>query len=239
MKVRIVIPARLQSSRLPKKLIKKIGDKTLIEHVCLRAKKIKCNSIIVATDSKVIKNIVEGCNIDCWFSNKKFVNGTDRISALSKALKFQTNDIVINIQGDEFNFSLKGVTKMIETMKRKRLIKVSTLIFKNNKKEILNDANMVKTVIDSNNEALVFTRLPIPYNSSQSSFIHIGIYGYRVDVLQKYPNLTVSPFEISEKLEQLRFLWNNVKIKCLLLKNNTSLSINTQKDLRLARKIKS
>ena len=239
MKVRIVIPARLQSSRLPKKLIKKIGDKTLIEHVCLRAKKIKCNSIIVATDSKVIKNIVEGCNIDCWFSNKKFVNGTDRISALSKALKFQTNDIVINIQGDEFNFSLKGVTKMIETMKRKRLIKVSTLIFKNNKKEILNDVNMVKTVIDSNNEALVFTRLPIPYNSSQSSFIHIGIYGYRVDVLQKYPNLIVSPFEISEKLEQLRFLWNNVKIKCLLLKNNTSLSINTQKDLRLARKIKS
>ena len=239
MKVRIVIPARLQSSRLPKKLIKKIGDKTLIEHVCLRAKKIKCNSIIVATDSKVIKKIVEKYNIDCWFSNKKFVNGTDRISALSKALKFQTNDIVINIQGDEFNFSLKGVTKMIETMKRKRLIKVSTLIFKNNKKEILNDANMVKTVIDSNNEALVFTRLPIPYNSSQSSFIHIGIYGYRVDVLQKYPNLIVSPFEISEKLEQLRFLWNNVKIKCLLLKNNTSLSINTQKDLRLARKIKS
>ena len=239
MKVRIVIPARLQSSRLPKKLIKKIGDKTLIEHVCLRAKKIKCNSIIVATDSKVIKKIVEKYNIDCWFSNKKFVNGTDRISALSKALKFQKNDIVINIQGDEFNFSLKGVTKMIETMKRKRLIKVSTLIFKNNKKEILNDANMVKTVIDSNNEALVFTRLPIPYNSSQSSFIHIGIYGYRVDVLQKYPNLIVSPFEISEKLEQLRFLWNNVKIKCLLLKNNTSLSINTQKDLRLARKIKS
>ena len=239
MKVRIVIPARLQSSRLPKKLIKKIGDKTLIEHVCLRAKKIKCNSIIVATDSKVIKNIVEGCNIDCWFSNKKFVNGTDRISALSKALKFQTNDIVINIQGDEFNFSLNGVTKMIETMKRKRLIKVSTLIFRNNEKEILNDTNMVKTVIDSNNEALVFTRLPIPYNSSQSSFIHIGIYGYRVDVLQKYPNLIVSPFEISEKLEQLRFLWNNVKIKCLLLKNNTSLSINTQKDLRLARKIKS
>ena len=239
MKVRIVIPARLQSSRLPKKLIKKIGDKTLIEHVCLRAKKIKCNSIIVATDSKVIKKIVEKYNIDCWFSNKKFVNGTDRISALSKSLKFQKNDIVINIQGDEFNFSLKGVTKMIETMKRKRLIKVSTLIFKNNKKEILNDANMVKTVIDSNNEALVFTRLPIPYNSSQSSFIHIGIYGYRVDVLQKYPNLKVSPFEISEKLEQLRFLWNNVKIKCLLLKNNTSLSINTQKDLRLARKIKS
>tara|TARA_B100001123_G_scaffold259503_1_gene289162 strand:+ start:609 stop:1328 length:720 start_codon:yes stop_codon:yes gene_type:complete len=239
MKVRIVIPARLQSSRLPKKLIKKIGDKTLIEHVCLRAKKIKCNSIIVATDSKVIKKIVEKYNIDCWFSNKKFVNGTDRISALSKALKFQKNDIVINIQGDEFNFSLKGVTKMIETMKRKRLIKVSTLIFRNNEKEILNDTNMVKTVIDSNNEALVFTRLPIPYNSSQSSFIHIGIYGYRVDVLQKYPNLIVSPFEISEKLEQLRFLWNNVKIKCLLLKNNTSLSINTQKDLRLARKIKS
>ena len=100
-------------------------------------------------------------------------------------MKFQKNDIVINIQGDEFNFSLKGVTKMIETMKRKRLIKVSTLIFRNNEKEILNDTNMVKTVIDSNNEALVFTRLPIPYNSSQSSFIHIGIYGYRVDVLQK------------------------------------------------------
>lgn len=238
MKIRIVIPARLQSSRLPKKLIKEINGKTLIEHVCLRAKKIQCDSVVVATDSLSIKSIVEKCNLDCWYSKKIFENGTDRISELSKILKYSNNDIIINIQADEFHFSLSGIKKLITIMKNKKSIDVATLIFKNKNLEIFNDKNMVKAVIDTDNNALVFTRLPVPYNNNKTSYIHIGIYAYRVGVIKKYPKLAPSPFEKSEKLEQLRFLWNNIQIKCVLLKNHSSYSINTQKDLKLARKFK-
>ena len=127
---------------------------------------------------------------------------------------------------------------MIGYMKRQSSINVTTLIFKNNNKNIFNDKNMVKVAIDANNQALIFTRSPIPYNGSADSYIHIGIYGYRVSILKQYSQLNVCPYEKSEKLEQLRFLWNNIKIKCLLLKQNSSLSINTLKDLKMARSIK-
>ena len=238
MKTRIVIPARLESSRLPKKLIKKINGKTLIEHVFTRAKKIKCDSLVIATDNRIIKDIAESSNMDCWFSRKSFLNGTHRISALSDELKYKNSDIVINIQADEFNFPISGVSRMINYMKRQSSINVTTLIFKNNNKNIFNDKNMVKVAIDTNNQALIFTRSPIPYNGSTDSYIHIGIYGYRVSILKKYSQLNLCPYEKSEKLEQLRFLWNNIKIKCLLLKQNSSLSINTLKDLKMARSIK-
>ena len=134
MKTRIVIPARLESSRLPKKLIKKINGKTLIEHVFTRAKKIKCDSLVIATDNKIIKDIAESSNMDCWFSRKSFLNGTHRISALSDELKYKNSDIVINIQADEFNFPISGVSRMINYMKRQSSINVTTLIFKNNNK---------------------------------------------------------------------------------------------------------
>ncbi len=238
MKTRIVIPARLESSRLPKKLIQKINGKSLIEHVCLRAKKIKTDSLIVATDSKEIQEIVKKINIDCWFSKNIFLNGTHRIAFLSKRFKYNKNDIVINIQADEFNFSLNGVSKLIDSMKRFPQVKVATLIYRNNKKIIHNDKNSVKVLIDREKNAFIFSRCLIPFNNKAESLIHIGIYAYRVDVLNSYINLSISPYEKYEKLEQLRFLWNNIKIKCILLKNNKSVSVNSLKDLRIARKFK-
>ena len=117
MKVRIIIPARLDSSRFPKKLIKMINGKTLIEHVCLRAKKLKPDSLVVATDSVVIKEIVENNKIEVWYSKKKYNSGTERIAGLVKDYKFNKKDIIINIQGDEYNFSITGAKKLINYLK--------------------------------------------------------------------------------------------------------------------------
>ena len=92
MKTRIIIPARLKSTRFPNKLIQLINNISLIEHICIRAKKIPCYSVIVATDDIKIKSLVEQHGIDVWFSKKKFLNGTHRIAYLCKEYGFNKND---------------------------------------------------------------------------------------------------------------------------------------------------
>ena len=91
MKTRIIIPARLKSTRFPNKLIQLINNISLIEHICIRAKKIPCYSVIVATDDIKIKSLVEQHGIDVWFSKKKFLNGTHRIACLCKEYGFNKN----------------------------------------------------------------------------------------------------------------------------------------------------
>ena len=90
MKTRIIIPARLKSSRFPEKLVQNINDISLIEHIILRAKKLPHYSITVATDDDKIKNLVEKHNINVWFSKKTYVNGTHRIAAMCRDLKFNS-----------------------------------------------------------------------------------------------------------------------------------------------------
>ena len=141
MKTRIIIPARLKSSRFPNKLIKIINGKTLIEHICLRAKKLKYDSLIVATDSLKIKDIIEKIGINVWYCQKKYSSGTERIAGLSSDLKFKKNDIVVNIQGDEYNFPLSAVNKIINDLRLSKKRIVSTIIYKTYDKKIINQNN--------------------------------------------------------------------------------------------------
>jgi len=233
MKTRIIIPARLKSSRFPNKLIKMINGKTLIEHVCLRAKKLKYDSLIVATDSLKIKDIIENIGIDVWYCQKKYSSGTERIAGLSSDLKFKKNDIIINIQGDEYNFPLSAVNKIIDHLKISKKRIVSTAIYMTKDKKIINNRDSVKVVTDKNNNALYFSRSLIPYNSDHEYSIHLGIYGYKVGLLEMYSSFIKSKFEKSESLEQLRFVYNNVPVHCIKIKNHNSISINSINDLKL------
>ena len=235
MKTRIVIPARLKSSRFPNKLIKIINGKTLIEHVCLRAKKLKYDSLTVATDSLKIKDIIEGIGINVWYCQKKYSSGTERIAGLSSDLKFKKNDIIINIQGDEYNFPLNAVNKVINDLKISKKRIVSTIIYMTQDKKIINNKDSVKVVTDKNNNALYFSRSPIPYSSDHEYSIHLGIYGYKAGLLETYSSFIKSEFEKSESLEQLRFLYNNVPVHCMKIKNHNSISINSVNDLKLVK----
>ncbi len=235
MKNRIIIPARLKSTRFPNKLIKLINGTSLIEHICTRAKKIKHDSLIVATDDQKIKSIVDKLNIDVWFSKKKYINGTHRIAALSKDLKFNSNDNVINIQGDEYNFSLKGVKDIIANLSLSKNKYVYTLISRSFSKNSVYNSDVVKVVVNQNNQALYFSRTPIIYRKNNEHIIHIGIYGYKASLLRDYLLFKRSPYEISESLEQLRFIWNEVPIYCINVSKNNSVSINSPNDLKLAK----
>ena len=235
MKTRIIIPARLKSSRFPNKLIKIINGKTLIEHVCLRAKKLKYDSLIVATDSLKIKDIIEKIGVNVWYCQKKYSSGTERIAGLSSDLKFKKNDIVINIQGDEYNFPLSAVNKIIIDLRLSKKRIVSTVIYTTYDKKIINNKDSVKVVTDKNNNALYFSRSLIPYNSDHEYFVHLGIYGYKASLLEEYSSLVKSGFEKSESLEQLRFVYNNVPVHCIKIKSHNSISINSVNDLKLVK----
>ena len=235
MKTRIIIPARLKSSRFPNKLIKIINGKTLIEHVCLRAKKLKYDSLIVATDSLKIKDIIEKIGVNVWYCQKKYSSGTERIAGLSSDLKFKKNDIVVNIQGDEYNFPLSAVNKIINDLRLSKKRIVSTVIYTTYDKKIINNKDSVKVVTDKNNNALYFSRSLIPYNSDHEYFVHLGIYGYKASLLEEYSSLVKSGFEKSESLEQLRFVYNNVPVHCIKIKSHNSISINSVNDLKLAK----
>ncbi|MBH44320.1 MAG: hypothetical protein CMD88_02545 [Gammaproteobacteria bacterium] len=231
MSIKIIIPARLNSSRLPRKIMRRIGNITLLEHIVNRAKKLKYTNLIVATDNNEVKNLVHSLDIECWYSSRKFDNGTHRIGYFTKIKKFNTTDIIINIQADEYNFSLSGVEKLINYLSKKSSHSVATLIYKDSNKKNYNNPNIVKAIVDNKNNALYFTRQKSPFSSSNNFYTHIGIYGYKINALKKYSELERSNYENNEKLEQLRYIWNNIPIHCILLPINKSVSINTIDDL--------
>ncbi|MFL2559621.1 MAG: 3-deoxy-manno-octulosonate cytidylyltransferase [Gammaproteobacteria bacterium] len=237
MKVRIIIPARLKSKRFPNKLVKNLKGKSIIEHVCLRAKKLNYDSLIVATDSNEIKTLIDNINIETYLSKKKYLNGTERIADLCKKRSFGKNDIIINIQGDELNFPVNAVNKMINYLKKSKEKIMTTVIVQSNNRNHYINKDCVKVITNKNDNALCFSRSPLPYDSSSNYLLHIGLYGYKVSLLNEYSSFKKSMQEAKESLEQLRFLYNHVEIKCIKLKSHNSISINSPNDLKLAQKL--
>ena len=99
------------------------------------------------------------------------------------------------------------------------------------------NSDVVKVVVNQNNQALYFSRTPIIYRKNNEHIIHIGIYGYKASLLRDYLLFKRSPYEISESLEQLRFIWNEVPIYCINVSKNNSVSINSPNDLKLAKRM--
>jgi len=150
MNVHIIIPARLGSTRLKNKMLKKILGKTLIEHMCERALKLNFKNLVVATDSKEIIETVAKYNINTYFSSKKFNNGTERIRDYLIKKNIPGNDVIINIQGDELNFSLVTVRKMISFLKKNRSYEIITLYIKLHHLQYLTIQIMLKLLLIAN-----------------------------------------------------------------------------------------
>ena len=237
MKIRIIIPARLKSKRFPNKLIKNLKGKSIIEHVCSRAKKLNYDSLIVTTDSNEIKKLIDSINIETYLSKKKYLNGTERIADLCKKRSFGKNDIIINIQGDELSFPVNAVNKMINYLKKSKEKEMTTVVVQSNNRNNYINKNCVKVITNKNDNALYFSRSPLPYDSSSNYLLHIGLYGYKVSLLNEYLSFKKSTDEAKESLEQLRFLYNDIQIKCIKLKKHNSISINSPNDLKLAQKL--
>ena len=237
MKIKIIIPARLKSTRLSNKLLRVVSGKTIIQHVCERAVRVQCDDLIVTSDSKKITDIVDQMQITTYLSKKNFRNGTERIAHLCKVKNFKDSDVIINLQADELNFPIHAINRIINLFNSNKKVNVATVVTKNsNKKDYLNK-DIVKVVLDNEYNSLYFSRRPIPHNYSKYFYSHIGIYAYKVSALHSYTKFKQSMLEKHESLEQLRFLCNGISIKCVLVKQNKSISINSNNDLKLARKL--
>ena len=151
-------------------------------------------------------------------------------------------DVIVNVQGDEPFVKKEPLQNLLSvfTSDRKRDVQVASLMHEIHDEELIINPNTVKVVIDNYSNALMFSRSVIPFRRDKAASVtyykHIGIYAYRKDALMNFTNWDQAPLEASEKLEQLRYLENGVKIR-MVLTNESPVSIDTPEDLDRARKL--
>ena len=241
--LRIVIPARYQSTRFPGKPLQEIGGLPMIAHTYQRALEANVDSIVIATDDERIAAAVKAIGSDVFFSTTEHASGTERIAEVAQQLGYDDEDIVINLQGDEPFVPAILLRQTAETLAMHADASMATVYIPLESSVDVFNPNIVKVVLDKHNYALYFSRASIPWlrgvfdNESQPNFDltsfhrHIGIYAYRAGFVKCYHELVISPLEKQESLEQLRVLWNGHKI---ILSQATELpgqEVNTPEDL--------
>lgn len=241
-----IIPARFGSTRFPGKPLVQINNKSMVHNVYVQASLV-FDEVWVATDDVRIVNEVESFGGNVVLTKKKHKSGTDRCAeAIEKiqTLKNKKWDVVINVQGDEPFIKTEQLKEIKKCFKTKRT-QIATLIKPINNKEDIFNTNKPKVVINNKNEAIYFSRLPIPFLrgidekrwvTKHSFYKHIGLYGYRTDILLEITKLEVSKLEKAESLEQLRWIENGYKIKTAFTEHE-SISIDTPKDLEKVKQL--
>lgn len=234
-----IIPSRYESTRFPGKPLVEINGKTMIQRVYEQSKKASSLlDVVVATDDDRIFNHVKSFGGKVVMTSSNHVSGTERCA--EAVGKLSSNfDIVINIQGDEPFIDPEQINQISSCFDDPKT-DIATLIKKINSVEELFNPNRPKVEIGEDNFAKMFSRSAIPeipntgkkdWLSSRVFFRHIGIYGYRVDVLTKISQLPISLLEEKERLEQLRWLENNYAIK-VAETEHAAIAIDTPEDLK-------
>ncbi len=237
MTVSALIPARLNSTRLEKKLIKNLGGIPVIVRTYQNICSTKLfDEVVVVTDSDDIINVLKEYDIKFLKSKEDHNTGTDRIAEFSKKFK---SDIIINVQGDE-PFVLKDdLSKIINTFKNdiENKINVISLMTKLISVEEINNPNNVKVVVDKNNNSLMFSRSIIPYKRVENNvnyFKHIGIYAFRNSFLNKFKKFKQTNLELTEMIEALRIIEHGYNIHMIEI-DHEQISIDTIDDFNKAK----
>lgn len=240
MKIIAVIPARYASTRFPAKLMQDLGGKTVISRTYEAAINTKLfNDVFVVTDSDLIYNEIVSNGGKAIMSIKEHESGSDRIA---EAVENLDVDIVINVQGDEPFINTEALAKVIEVFKNDadKKVDLASLMCEITTEEDINNPNIVKVVVDQNGFALYFSRSVIPYprekNVGVRYFRHIGIYAFRKQALLDFYSLPMKSLEASEKLEQLRYLEYEKRIK-MVETSHVGIGIDTPEDLEKARRM--
>lgn len=237
MKILGIIPARYASTRFPAKALVDIAGKSMVQRVYEQAKKCTLlNEVIVATDDDRIFNHVKAFGGKVIMTSTQHQSGTDRCAEVAAALI--GFEVIINIQGDEPFINPNQIAKVAACFTDEK-IELATLVKKIETEEELENPNTPKVVLNNRSEAVYFSRSVIPFIRGQEFqnwlqyhifYKHIGIYGYRTDVLQEITKLPVSPLEKAESLEQLRWIENGYCIKVAETELET-LAVDTPADL--------
>jgi len=229
MKVIAVIPARLASTRLPRKMLREIHGQPLVVRVYQAVRSASVlNDVIIATDSEEILEVCQKHACHARMTSSRHRSGTERVHEIAQSVDA---DVYLNVQGDEPMVQAAHIEALVELMEDEN-IPVGTLRTPAPAEDIANP-NAVKVVTDLSNRALYFSRSTIPYDRDRSQpryFKHLGIYAYRKTALEKFVGLPESSLERAERLEQLRFLENGIPIYAAETPYD-SIGVDTEEDL--------
>jgi 3-deoxy-manno-octulosonate cytidylyltransferase (CMP-KDO synthetase) len=230
MKVMAVIPARLASTRLPRKMLREIAGEPLLALTYQAVRRCPhLDEVVVATDSDEIFRLCQRRGFDVRMTSPTHRSGTERTHEISTVIPA---DIYIDVQGDEPLTRPEHIATLIEVM-RPPEVEVGTLKTPATDVDI-NNPGAVKVVTDAAGRALYFSRATIPFDRGGAHpryYKHLGIYGYRKDALDKFVRWPESSLERSEQLEQLRFLENGVPIYVAETPFDT-IGVDTEEDVR-------
>ncbi|MCG2608240.1 3-deoxy-manno-octulosonate cytidylyltransferase [Acinetobacter sp. SM34] len=238
----IVIPARFASSRLPGKPLLEIHGRAMILRVVDQAKKVAgFDDLCVATDDERIAEVCRAEGIDVVLTSADHPSGTDRLSEVARIKGWANEDIIVNVQGDEPLLPAQLVQQVAQLLESQPESSMSTLCEPIHSLEEFQRDSIVKVVMSKYNQALYFSRATIPYDRDgakqavqqlhQQAFRHLGLYAYRVNLLQEYVSWNMGVLEKLESLEQLRVLENGHRIAIAVAEANLPPGVDTQADL--------
>ncbi|MBC7171865.1 MAG: 3-deoxy-manno-octulosonate cytidylyltransferase [Polyangiaceae bacterium] len=247
---RVVIPARLESTRLPRKPLLDVAGKPLVLRVLERAAQSGAEELLVATDSSEIADVVQRAGGRAVMTSSAHASGTDRIAEVARKLAFAPDDIVVNLQGDEPLVPAPLLAAIAGALEARREASIATLATPIRALDELFDPNAVKVVRDDSGLALYFSRAPMPWVRDAFAdreatalppdvpFLrHLGLYAYRVSTLERLAAASESTLERAEKLEQLRALALGMRIHVGVIEEPPPPGVDSAEDLARVRRI--
>ena len=238
----IVIPARFASSRLPGKPLLEIHGRPMILRVIDQAKKVAgFDDLCVATDDERIAEVCRAEGVDVVITSADHPSGTDRLSEVARIKGWASEDIIVNVQGDEPLLPAQLVQQVAQLLESQPESSMSTLCEPIHSLDEFHRDSIVKVVMSKYNQALYFSRATIPYDRDgakqevqqlhHQAYRHLGLYAYRVNLLQEYVSWDMGVLEQLESLEQLRVLENGHRIAIAVAEANLPPGVDTQADL--------
>ncbi len=232
----IIIPARLASTRFPQKVLADIGGLPMVVRTAKTVAHL--DRVVVACDNEIILKTCKEYGIEAMLTSTTHKSGTDRINECANILNLSDDELIINVQADEPFIEaevVQSLMKKLQELQKNNEPYIMGSCYNSINAEAAEDPNLVKVVLDDEDNAIYFSRAKIPHNQGGGAkyFGHIGIYGFSKRSLNEFCNLKDAPIEDIEKLEQLRAIYHQKKITMLKV-SSTSFGIDTKEDLARA-----
>lgn len=243
----VLVPARLASTRLPRKPLADIGGVPMVVRVAQRAALSSAQAVVVAADDPAIVTACQAHGVRALLTRSDHATGSDRLAETCVLLGLVGSDIVVNVQGDEPLIEPSLIDACAHLLARHRDCVMSTVAHPIETAEEFASPHVVKLVCNAQGHALYFSRAPIPCwrdgpaagggqpLSSPAPLRHVGLYGYHAGFLRRFPDLPPSPLEAIESLEQLRVLWHGERIAVHVTALRPGAGVDTPADLERVR----
>ena len=236
----IVIPVRYHSTRLPGKPLSLINGKSMLSHVVARCQSSNGKHVVVTTDDERIATHAKQLDVQVIMSSKTCRSGSERIAFSLNEISYDAEDIIVNVQGDEPLISSENINQVAQLLSTSNA-DVSSLYQSITALSELSNPNTVKVIVDLQERALAFSRSELPYAQNREMLEnyfeqgyykkHIGMYAYRTQFLNRWPDIKQTSLEIVESLEQLSWLQQGIVMQMAKAKSRVAMDVNTQDDL--------